>query len=267
MTPKISVVIPTYNDSKTIERAIKSVLAQSFNDLEIIVIDDGSIDDTKNTLNSYIESKTIKYLYQNNSGVSCARNNGVNIASGDYIAFLDSDDEWTDKDKIKIQLEFLENNPDYVLVGTGVINVDSNGHEITRYLMPETDREIRKKLLRINCFVNSSVLFKKSSYKAIDGSTGVLEDYDLWLKIGSLGKLANLNRYSVKYLAKFSGYGSRNKIKRLKENLALSKKYKKKYPNYFQALILGYFKLFFYPLFGLLPLRIKAVFIKLHKKL
>jgi glycosyltransferase involved in cell wall biosynthesis len=265
--PRVSVIIPTYNDSKNLIIAIESVLSQSFKEFEIIVVDDGSTDETKSILKPYIESNKIIYLYQENSGVGQARFKGITISQGEYISFLDSDDEWVDKDKIENQVEFLINNLDYVLVGTGVINVDSNNKEINRYLMPENDEKIRQKILRINTFINSSVLLRKSSFEKVGSSLSILEDYDLWLKLGTIGKLKNLPIYAVKFRLNFQGHGARNKNERLKENLVLSKKYRDIYPNYIQAFLLGYIKIYFYPIFEILPLKIKCILLKLHKKL
>ncbi len=265
--PKVSVIIPTMNDGKNLIHAIESVFLQTYKDYEIIVIDDGSTDDTKNILSSYIDMNKIKYIYQNNSGVGNARSNGVNISRGEYVAYLDSDDQWIDNEKLAKQVEFLDSNIDYVLVGTGVVNVDLDGVEINRYLMTENDEFIRRKILRINTFVNSSVLFRRSSYDKVGSSGSILEDYDLWLKLGTVGKLKNLPIYAVKFLVNFLGHGALNKKDRLNENLKLSQKYKNIYPGYTRAFLLGYFKICFYPLFKLLPLRIKGILIKLHKKL
>ena len=264
---KVSVIIPTFNDSIHIRKAIDSVLNQTFKNFEIIVIDDGSADNTKDLLLDYIKSNKIIYKYQENSGVRIARNNGILISKGLYIAFLDSDDEWIDNDKLLNQVNFFDNNLDYVLVGTGVVLIDILGKEITRYNMPETDKNIREKLLRINCFVNSSVLFRRNAINIIGNSDSILEDYDLWLRLGSMGKIANLPEYSVGYLIKTKGVNTKNKILRLKENLLLTKKYKDIYPGYWKALIFGYLKIFFYPLFYVLPSSISGFLLKIHKKL
>jgi glycosyltransferase involved in cell wall biosynthesis len=92
--PKVSVIIPTYNRARFVVKAIDSVLRQSFQDCEILVIDDGSTDDTREVLSVY--SERIRYIYQKNSGVSSARNTGILQAKGEWISFLDSDDEWTE---------------------------------------------------------------------------------------------------------------------------------------------------------------------------
>jgi len=105
MNPKVSVVIPTYNRADKVRKTVESVLAQSFTDLEIIVVDDGSSDETRETLEHAFGDR-IRYYFQSNRGVSTARNKGIEEARGEWIAFLDSDDLWV-KEKLEYQLDAL----------------------------------------------------------------------------------------------------------------------------------------------------------------
>lgn len=106
MNPRVSVVIPSYNRADKVLKTVESVLAQSFTDLEVIVVDDGSSDDTAQALRDAFGDR-IHYHFQANQGVSVARNKGIELAKGDWIAFLDSDDLW-EKEKVESQLEALE---------------------------------------------------------------------------------------------------------------------------------------------------------------
>lgn len=106
MNPKISVVIPTYNRAANVQKAIKSVLAQTFSDVEVIVVDDGSSDDTGDVIAKTFGDR-VRYFYQSNQGASAARNKGIAEARGEWIAFLDSDDEW-EREKLELQLKTLE---------------------------------------------------------------------------------------------------------------------------------------------------------------
>jgi glycosyltransferase involved in cell wall biosynthesis len=107
----ISVIIPTYNRAQVLSRAVESVLGQSYNNLELIVVDDGSSDNTAEAIKE-IEDKRIKYIKSSeNKGVAAARNAGIKESHGDYIAFLDSDDQWL-PDKLKLSLEVFKNNSD-----------------------------------------------------------------------------------------------------------------------------------------------------------
>ncbi len=105
--PEVSVIIPTYNRAKFVTKAIDSVLAQTYKDYEIIVIDDGSTDNTQEVLEPYMDK--ITYMYQENAGVSAARNAGIRATTGQWIAFLDSDDKWM-PEKLSIQMECLSQN-------------------------------------------------------------------------------------------------------------------------------------------------------------
>ena len=115
LTLLVSVVIPTFNRSAVIIRAINSVFNQTFKDYELIIVDDGSSDDTYESLKLFIDTKKIKYFRQNNLGVSAARNLGVKNANGQFVAFLDSDDEWLPH-KLNEQIKYLSNNPDIKIV-------------------------------------------------------------------------------------------------------------------------------------------------------
>lgn len=127
-SPKISVIIPTYNRALLLKKAIESVLNQTVQDYEIIVIDDGSTDDTREIVNSFSSPK-IKYLYQKNSGRSHARNQGLKIAKGRYIAYLDSDDMFL-PDKLERQISILDENKDFGMVYTSARVFDENGIEL-----------------------------------------------------------------------------------------------------------------------------------------
>jgi glycosyltransferase involved in cell wall biosynthesis len=109
--PKVSVIIPTYNRGYIVGEAIESVLSQTFDDFEIMVVDDGSTDNTRNVVN-FINDNRIKYFYKNNGGVSSARNMGLDKAAGEYIAFLDSDDLWPEN-YLQTMVTHLQTKPEY----------------------------------------------------------------------------------------------------------------------------------------------------------
>lgn len=267
--PKISIILPTYNGAKYLRRTIESIFPQSFSDWELIIVNDGSSDKSEDIIQEYLnlDYRLVYIKNEINLGIQKTLNIGIEVSKGKYIARIDDDDVWIDNDKLKRQIEFFENNNDYILVGTGAIITDNNGKEITRYLMPLEDKQIRSKMLRTNCFIHSSVLFKKESLEIVGGYKGLLEDYDLWLRLGLIGKMANIDTYSVRYSFNFDGVNTTNKNLRLKENLVLAKKYKKHYPNYFYSLIMGYSKMFGYHFFKYLPLKIEGIILKFHKSL
>lgn len=104
--PTVSVIIPTYNRADCLTRSIDSVLSQDYKEYEIIVVDDGSTDNTRKILQPYMDKGLIRYMYQDNAGCAAARNTGINAAKGDWIAFLDSDDRWL-PDKLAVQMQYL----------------------------------------------------------------------------------------------------------------------------------------------------------------
>lgn len=136
----VSVIIPTYNRETLVCRAIQSVLNQSYQNFEIIVVDDGSSDNTAEIVKNYIP-KT-KYIYQENAGASAARNKGIDLAKGEWIAFLDSDDEWL-PDKLTLQTDLLKRNPDLVWSYTNyIICFDDTGEQRNAHPYPALQEKL-----------------------------------------------------------------------------------------------------------------------------
>ncbi len=268
---KVTILLPVYNGTKWIEKSIRSALRQSFSDFELIILNDCSTDDTERVVFSFMsQDKRIVYIRNDkNLGLAKTLNVGLGTAKGEYIARLDADDEWIDVDKLKKQVSLLDKYPEYTLVGTGAVVVDENGQEITRYLMPKTDSQIRRKILRMNCFIHTSVLFRSKAVKEIGGylHEKILEDHDLWLRLGRVGKFANLPEYSVKYLFHTKGVNSQNKILRLRQNVRLANENKAFYPNYLFAVLLSWAKIILLPIFNLVPRSLKGALLKIHKKI
>lgn len=129
--PEVSVIIPTYNREKYVTKAIDSVLAQTYTDYEIIVVDDGSTDNTKEVMELYMDR--IRYIYQENARVSVARNTGIKIAKGEWLAFLDSDDEWL-PEKLKNQTTFVQENPSIVAHTVNVNLTNYNDLDLSSFL-------------------------------------------------------------------------------------------------------------------------------------
>ena len=181
----ISVIIPTYNRKETLKRAIQSVLIQSYTPYEIIVIDDGSDDGTKEWLKDNYPN--VKYIYQMNSGVSSARNKGIKFARGDWIALLDSDDEWLPS-KLKDQANEIESNPAAKFLHTNEIWI-RNGVRVNQMKKHKKyGGYIFEKCLDMCRISPSSVLIKKDIFDEIgmfDETLKVCEDYDLWLRFAS----------------------------------------------------------------------------------
>ena len=181
--PLVSVIIPTYNRGWTIKEAIDSVLAQSFIDFELIVVDDGSTDDTSEILDSYRDD--IKVLSQENNGVSAARNRGVATASGIFIAFLDSDDLWL-PEKLSSQVDFFNSNPDALICQTEEIWVRNNMRVNPKKRHKKPWGMIFEPSLDLCLVSPSAVMIRRSLFEEVgvfDETLPACEDYDLWLRI------------------------------------------------------------------------------------
>lgn len=236
MNHLVSINIITHNRGRYIKEAVESVINQSFKNWELIIVDDRSTDDTEAIISDYAKKDDrVRYFkLPKRGGISKARNFALRESAGKFIAVLDSDDVWADRDKLKKQYEFLEKNKDYVLVGGGVIVIDENGKEIKKYFNSENDEDIRGKILYKNQFAHSGVMFvRDAALKAggYDESLNIGEDYDMWLKLGTIGKMYNFQEYFLKYRVHQSNV-TLNRIEALKNNLAIIKKYGSKYPNY-----------------------------------
>lgn len=270
--PLVSVLIATYNRSHLIDQAIKSVLMQSYKNWEIIVADDASNDETQKVVAIWQKKfPRIKYARsKRNQGIAKNSNMGLKLAQGKYIAILDDDDQWADKNKLKIQVEFLEKNPQYVGCGGGIIVIDHRHKELYRYLKPETDEKIRKYMLFSNPMANTTTIFRQESGKKIgfyDVSLRYSADRDFWLKLGKIGKLYNFPRYFAYYLMSGNNTSIKKIRPHLKNSLMITKRYKDDYPNYQKAIIINYFQYYysFMPCFLRKPLH--AFLVKVKRKL
>ena len=191
MYKKVSIIIPTYNRSNLVKEAIDSVLNQTYQDFELIVVDDGSTDDTKAIVSQY--GNKLNYYLIEHKGVSAARNYGIEKSSGEYLTFLDSDDLWK-KDKLKKQIQFFDKNPEAKICYTDEIWY-RNGVRVNqkkKHYKPSGD--IFLELLTLCRISASSIMFRReiigdrhlwclSPYKLFDENLPVCEDYDLWLRM------------------------------------------------------------------------------------
>lgn len=187
----ISIIIPTFNRAKTLERAIESVVNQTHADWELFIIDDGSTDETKEVVKSFSDSR-IKYRYQENGGVSKARNTGIQLSQFDWIALLDSDDEWLEK-KLEEQVKAIKENKDCAIIHTEEIWIRNGRRVNQKKIHQKFGGEIFDKCIPLCVISPSSSLIKKSVLSEVgnfDEEFTVCEDYDLWLKICSLYPVA-----------------------------------------------------------------------------
>lgn len=198
-SPLISVIIPTYNRAAFIKDAIESVLNQTYKNYEIIVVDDGSIDNTKEIVSSIAGS--IRYIYKSNSGPSASRNRGIREARGEYIAFLDSDDLW-DPEKLELQMNEFLGNPELAMVTSNYRFIDQNkqvikdpvgkeGYVPPRYIIADMVR------LQFPWGGTSQFIFRRSVFEDVgvfNERLRISEDLDLLIRIGVRYPIAYVNR-------------------------------------------------------------------------
>ena len=187
-TPKVSIILPTYNRAYIIEKAIQSVLNQTYQDFELIIVDDGSTDNTEEIIKKLQEKdKRIRYIkLETNKGAAAARNEGIKIAHGKYITFQDSDDEWL-PEKLEKQMKIFETTPEDIIVYTGFWRID--GDEKT--YIPDiniSNREgyIHKELLKGNFVGTPSILLKKETLEKValfDECLQRCQDWDLVIRL------------------------------------------------------------------------------------
>ena len=194
---RVSVVIPTYNRYKPLKRALTSVFAQTYSPYEVIVIDDGSTDDTSNIQKDF---PNIIYIYQKNSGVSSARNKGIKVAKSEWIAFLDSDDEWLEN-KLEMQVALHQEQQNILMSYTQEIWLRNN----IQVNIPKKFQKIGKDVFLENLtycnLAPSSVMLHKKIFDEVglfDESMEVCEDYDLWLRIALKFEIALVAKDLIK---------------------------------------------------------------------
>lgn len=214
MYPLVSVIIPAYNSASTLERAINSVLLQDYPNLEIIIIDDFSNDNTRDMVKKYVsrDSHMRCFCLEKNSGPANARNTGVNVAQGEYLAFLDADDEWT-PDKLGRQVEFLLDNPNVDVVFTDCTNINTsnnvsgklseiNGEFLSNLTLQSVsgysdffilDGPYRREMYRKFFILISSVLMRRSGFDLVNGfnpNRFGTEDVDFFVRLSSRASFA-----------------------------------------------------------------------------
>jgi glycosyltransferase involved in cell wall biosynthesis len=198
--PSITVLMPAYNAEKYIDEAITSVLKQSFHDFELLIVNDGSTDDTAAIVNSYNDPRII-LVNQNNQGVAAALNTGLKHARAPYIARFDADDVCY-ADRLKIQYDFITSYPEYSIIGSAVDYTDAEGHFIfTHHPEGHLNEEIQHLKYSICPFIHSSVFYKKGvviNNGGYNKHAYTYEDHFLWLNILKNEKACNLSQPLIK---------------------------------------------------------------------
>lgn len=206
MAAEISVIIPTYNRANVLERAVQSVLLQQDCEFELIVVDDGSTDNTQEVLKNYKDQGVVRVFKTENRGVSAARNYAVEQAKGGWIGFLDSDDEWL-PNKLKLQVDYRQSNPKLKLIHGEEVWI-RNGKRVNP-MKKHTKKggDVFADALKLCCISPSTVFIEKDFFQSLGGfreDFPVCEDYDLWLKVTSKHSVGFVETPIIK---KYGGHG------------------------------------------------------------
>jgi glycosyltransferase involved in cell wall biosynthesis len=223
-TPLVSVAMTVYNGERYLRKAIQSILTQTLENFEFIIINDGSTDNTAEILKSYQDPR-MKVIHQENTGVSISINRGLKLCRGKYIARMDADDISL-PERLNLQVDFLERNSDYVMVGTGVVVIDEKDKVLSKFGLSSDDLGIKWVCLFDSPFAQSSVMIRKDAivranyYK--EGVDYFVEDYDLWSRIVYIEKVANLKDVVHQYRDNPQGISRSNKEAQERQALQIS---------------------------------------------
>ena len=201
-SPAVSVLMSVYNGQEFVREAIESILAQTFRNFEFLIIDDGSTDVTPEILSVFARrDKRVRVVSHSNRGRALSLNIGIDLSAGKYIARMDADDVALPT-RFQEQVEFLEQHPDVIVLGGAVELINMAGQALQIFEQPLEDAQIRLAMQSRCPICHPTVLMKKDSALAAGGYRKALldaDDYDLWLRMAELGKLANLGQVLLRY--------------------------------------------------------------------
>ncbi|RRN77381.1 glycosyltransferase [Pseudoxanthomonas sp. SGD-10] len=196
---EVTVFMAVYNGSAYLRDAIDSILSQTFKDFELLIINDGSTDNSVDIISSYTDPRIRLLHNEQNRGLLFTRNRGVQEARGEYIAILDCDDIAV-TDRLETQYNFLQLHKDIAMCGGHSIYIDENGIP-TGYILKQPTHNILANMLFVNPFVNSTLMIRKSVIEEVGGyrDYAPAEDFDLSLRIAQKYEVANIDAVLVKY--------------------------------------------------------------------
>lgn len=201
--PEISVIFPAHNAERYLPEAIESILFQTFHNFELIIVDDGSTDNTRSIVEEYAkkDSRINPLFNERNLGIVESLNKAIKLSRGKYIARMDHDDISL-PERLETQVRFLEEHPEIAAVGSNVILIDNKGDAIGVRKVPETPEEILKGIVLGNQIVHPTVMLRREVFDVVGNYKKVLhaEDYHLWIEMIKKGlKLYNLQTPLIKY--------------------------------------------------------------------
>lgn len=199
---KVSVIVPVYNGAETISKTLESVLAQTYKDIEIIVVNDGSTDDTLSVISAF-EKDRVRVFSQKNSGAPAARNYGLAQAKGDYISFIDADDLWS-KDKVESQVAVLDHSdPKVGVVYSWTALIDSKDTVFSYLPKKACIGDVYKRILTTNFLISgSNAMIRKVCIDQVGGmdtSLKYTDDWDFFIRLASVCHFSVVPKYQIYY--------------------------------------------------------------------
>lgn len=230
-SPLVSVVIATYNMAVYLPLAVRSALDQTYKNIELLIIDDGSTDSTKETVRPFLEDTRVRYLFQDNRGQAAAKNHGIRESRGEYIAFLDADDMWA-RDKLDVQVPIFSQSEALGVVYSRLAHIDENGIE-RGVLNHELYRGRVSGPLLIDNFVGfGTTVVRKECFDRLGGFREDVRmgiDYDLWLRFSTKYEFDYVDR-PLLYYRVWSGQMSNNCKGRYLSGIDIMKKFLQDFP-------------------------------------
>jgi len=198
--PRVSVIMPVYNAARYLKEAIGSIVGQTYTDWELIIINDGSTDESNFIIGSYSDSRIRHYENGSNLGLIATLNRAINLCRGEYIARMDADDISL-PERISSQLEFMEKNPEYAICGTNARIINEAGNTTGKILNLESNEYLQINLLFSVPFIHPSVMIRADVLKSniFDSNFKHAEDYELWCRIARDHQVANISTFLLEY--------------------------------------------------------------------
>ena len=196
----VSVIMPVYNTEKYLKTSIDSILSQTYENIEFIIIDDGSTDNSINIVESYSD-KRIRFYKQDNRGIAISLNKGISLAKGDFIARQDADDI-SNPFRIEKQMQLLIENKHIGLIGTCANLIDENGLVIKPLNFPGDNNSLQKYILTKNPFIHGSIIMRKECLKKVGlyrEQFLLAQSYDMWLRISEKYEIMNIQESLYDY--------------------------------------------------------------------
>jgi glycosyltransferase involved in cell wall biosynthesis len=201
-SPRVSVLVPVFNAERFLAETLASLTSQTFTDIEIIVVNDGSTDASGAIAEERAAADDrIRVFHQDNSGVCAALNKAASMARGNLIARLDADD-LASPDRLEKQVAFMDANPKVVCCGSAMRYIDEQGAELRQRTFALTDAEIQAQIINRGCYAHSAVVYRRAAFESVAGYRSPfdsVEDLDLFLRLSEAGEMANLPDHLCAY--------------------------------------------------------------------